>query len=384
VRIRRAETRAFVLPLVRSLSTAHGRIDSRKGFFIRLTEDQGHRGCGEATPLASFGTEDRPTSEAAISRSLGELTQVGEIPFEEALRVNARACREAACARAAVDAALHDLAAQCAGVSLAAFIRRRAGLPGEPASKVRVQAIVAGDDPSEVHSSAGSLLADGFEAFKLKLALSGSPRDLGRDLERVAALRGAVGPSSRIRLDANEAWSFEEASAALAAFEGFDIDFVEQPVGRGEFEALKALGEQGTVSVAADEALLDAGWEECLEKHAASIFVVKPAALGGLDAVLDLSRRAREQGVRVIWSSLIDGAVSRAFGITLAAALGSEGEVHGLGTARLLARDLVSGVEPEGSTILLSSCPGLDWPSAELCCEEDEIWRRVEIVESGS
>lgn len=384
MKIDRAEMRAFALPLVQPLSTAHGRIEVREGFLVRLVDDEGFHGHGEATPLASFGTEDRQSSEAALAHSLGKLVRSGEQSFEGSLALNARCCHRAPCAQAAIDSALHDLAAQRAGQSLSTWIRARAGLAGEPASSIRVQAIVSGDDPSSVRCSAESLRVDGFEAFKLKLAVSGDGGDLGRDLERVAALRDAVGPSARIRLDANEAWTFAEAQSALEAFERFEIDFVEQPIGRGDLAALKDLDRAAATSVAADEALLNSGWESCLAARAASIFVVKPAALGGIESALTLSRRARAQGVRVIWSSLIDGAVSRALGFALAAALGAEDEVHGLGTARLLARDLVDGTDSEGSTIALGTAPGLGWHSAQLCEERDEIWGSVEIIESVS
>ena len=383
MKIDRAETRAFALPLVRPLATAHGRIDSREGFFIRLIDADGLRGHGEATPLASFGTEDRSTSRAALARSLAELVRSGEKSLEESLAMNSRCCQGAPCAQAAVDSALHDLAAQRAGQSLSRWLRTRAELAGDPASRVRVQAIVSGDDPSSIRASAESLRADGFDAFKLKLATSGEGADLGRDLERVAALREAVGPSGRIRLDANEAWTFAEARSALAALESFDIDFVEQPVARHELGALKDLDQHAAISVAADEALLDSGWEACLASQAASVFVVKPAALGGLESALTLARRAREQGIRVIWSSLIDGAVSRALGFALAAALGANGEVHGLGTARLLARDLVGGAGSEGSVIKLGDSVGLDWNCSRLLEERNEIWGDVEIVESA-
>ena len=73
MRFRGAETRAFVLPLVEKLSTAHGRIDSRQGHLIRLIGDREESGYGEATPLAEFGTEGLKASAEALRRSLGDL-----------------------------------------------------------------------------------------------------------------------------------------------------------------------------------------------------------------------------------------------------------------------------------------------------------------------
>lgn len=389
--LRRGGMRSFRLPLVRPLATAHGTIESRDGFLVTLMDDEGLCGFGEATPLPSFGTEDASTAQQALESALRRLVDGRARSFEESLEVSARICRDAPCALSAVDGALHDLAAQAAGLPLACWIRARAGIPGEPKERVAVQALVVGEDPATVAQAARMSLAEGFETFKLKLAVSPARRgpdlddspdysidphphpdlDLGLDLERVAALREAIGPGCRIRLDANEAWTLRDAARALEAFERFEIDFVEQPVARDDRKALKHLDECGAIPVAADEALLGQGWRSCLESRAASIFVVKPAALGGIEVSLEIYRRAREEGIRVVWSSLIDAAVGRRTAVALAAALdeglGDRHEVHGLGTAKLLSRDLVEGREVVDGYIASSGAPGLG-------CEVDPVW----------
>ncbi len=383
--LRRGGMRRFRLPLVRPLATAHGTIESRDGFLVTLMDDEGACGFGEATPLPSFGTEDASTTRQALESALMGLVDGRARSFEESLEISARICREAPCALSAVDGALHDLAAQAAGLPLAGWIRARAGIPGEPKERVAVQALVVGEDPATVAQAARASLAEGFETFKLKLATSPRRRgpdvdghlndpfdpDLGLDLERVAALREVIGPGCRIRLDANEAWTARDAARALEAFERFEIDFVEQPVARDDRAALKHLDECGSIPVAADEALLGQGWRTCLESRAASIFVVKPAALGGIEVSLEIFRRARDQGIRVIWSSLIDAAVGRRTAVALAAALdeglGDRHEVHGLGTAKLLSRDLVEGREVIDGHIASSRGPGLG-------CELEPVW----------
>jgi o-succinylbenzoate synthase len=380
--------------LVKPLPTGFGVISSRAGYFIRLVDEEGRCGHGEATPLAEFGTEDRVSCERALGRGLEDLIAAGSLSLEEALALISKSGAGAPCARAALDSALHDLAAQAAQRPLSFWLHTRAGLPGRPSSRVAVQAIVGGDDAESVHASAKRLVADGFEAFKLKLATVAGSRELASDLERVAALRETVGPGRRIRLDANEAWTLTEAVSALSSLERFDIDFVEQPVARGDPAALKELDQSGAVPVAADEALLGSpaagtpAWSECLEARSASIFVVKPAALGGIEPALALAARARSLDIRVIWSSLIDGAVSRAAAVALAAGLGAEGEVHGLGTAGLLARDLVEpaieGADREAGSIRLSDSNGLDWRVDDLVAERNEIWGPLRLFGSRS
>ena len=387
LKVCRAGTRSFALPLVNPISTAHGPIASRAGFLVSLMDEEGRCGFGEATPLPIFGTEDLGTAGCALEEALGRLVHGSTRSFEEALAVSARACIDAPCALSALDGALHDLAAQRAGRSMSAWIRDRAGLAGEPAGRINVQALVVGQDAESVAVSAQASLDEGFETFKLKLAASRSQP--GLELELVASLREVIGPARRIRLDANEAWEFREAEQALAALARFDIDYVEQPVAREDRAALKSLATNAAIPVAADEALLGTGWQACLESQAASIFVVKPAALGGIAAATALFRRARERGIRVVWSSLIDGAVSRATAVALAAGLGPadepDDEVHGLGTAKLLARDLIEGCEVVLGGIDSNQAvgPGCDLvPVWEISVSaSDEFWGEVRIFE---
>ncbi len=354
--------RAFALPLVGPIPTAHGTLHARAGFLVSVEDETGRVAHGEATPLADFGTEDLPTCAAALRRGLLAWLEDPDA-FADAssgfdgfrvfdglaggerggagTRARAKAGSVAApCARAALESAWYDLNAQVEEVSLATWLRRRAGLAGDVLGQVAVQALVQGAEPADVEASARAAMNDGFGTFKLKLAVSATRRDVGLDLERVAALRAAVGPAARVRLDANEAWTRAEAEQALARLAGSGIDYVEQPVAREALSDLAALGQVGGIGIAADEALLGDGLARCLDARAASILVVKPSALGGVSAALSLVERAQGEGLRIVWSNLFEGVVGRALALALAAGTSNEGEVHGLGTAGLLAADL--------------------------------------------
>ncbi|MEZ4278379.1 MAG: o-succinylbenzoate--CoA ligase [Myxococcota bacterium] len=366
--------RAFELPLVAPLETAHGTITTRAGLLVSLEDEAGRIGTGEATPLPAFGGEDLQSCRGALAAGLrrlvdgrderGERGRSGEGGEGDGLAgvvaSSKRASPATPCAHAAIEAALADLAAQRAGRSLAAWLRGRSGLPGEPASRVRVQALVSGATPEAVHAAAARSLAAGFGTFKLKLAVSPERRDLAPDLERVAALRAAIGDGGRIRLDANEAWRPEEAETFLAQLARFDIELIEQPVARGDLAALAQLARTSPIAIAADEALLGGGLEACLARRAAGIFVVKPSLIG-VEGTLSLAARARAAGIRIVYSNLIEGSVGRGLALALAAGLApAEGdEVHGLGTASLLARDLEPGPGTPASFLVPGAGPGL-------------------------
>lgn len=387
MRLRSVGIRAFRLPLERPLSTAHGSISERRGFLVRLEDSEGRTGLGEATPLPEFGTEDRAESESALSAGARALLG-GPVENDVSMLLNG-ACRRAPNARFALECAIADLAAQRRDASLSWHWRELAGLPGAPATQVRVQALIAGRTPEAVFEAASDVRERGYRAFKLKLAVSPESRAIEKDLDRVVALRESVGNAARIRLDANEAWTRDEALRALSALAPFDIDYVEQPVGRDDREGLAWLEKEAPIPVAADEALLGAGLERCLELQAPRILIVKPAAIGGIPVAIALVHRARRRGLRIVWSSLIDGAISRQAALHLAAGLSEgheaeskhEDEIHGLGTGSLLAMDFKGAVEVEDGRIRLSRAAGLgldEAPRSRGVFEgDDAIWDGV-------
>lgn len=346
---RRGRILHVALPLVRPLATAHGPIERRNALVVALEDEEGRIGWGEGTPLPEFGTESFESCRKRLVTLLD-----GTAPAADATKP---------CADFAWSTARRDLEARRAEESFAERLGREAGFGDGPLPTVASQALVGGETPEAVAESARALVARGFRAFKLKLAVSPGARRLGVDLDRVAALRQVVGSSARLRLDANEAWSEKEAHRALVALAVFDVDYVEQPVPRTDLDALARLSAEADVAIAADEALLGEGWRRVLEARAVSIWIAKPAALGSLDVALELVRAVNEQGGRLVWSTLIDGAIGRGVARALAAATGTPDEIHGLGTGPLLAADLRAETDPvtEGR-LPTPTGPGLGLP----------------------
>lgn len=377
MKLRRAGLRAFRLRLEEPLATAHGVIHERAGFLVLLEDADGCHGLGEATPLPEFGTETLESSQRLLRKVCAALVTEGEGtsagPGEPRDPTSSLSELAAPCARAALECALDDLEARRAGVSVSRLWRKRAqsaGLvrPLDPMSgrkpsggsdeHVWVQALLGGDTPDAVDAAARRARSEGFRAFKLKVAAGGDPgREL--DVQRVTALREAAGPEAVLRLDANEGWSRTGALSALQALAKFDIDFVEQPVARADLEGLAWLSAEAPIDVAADESLLGDGLDRVIESRAAHVWVAKPAALGGFRAALRLSQAAEEQGARLIWSSLLDGAISCMAATQWAAAVSRREEFQGLGTGPLLAVDFEGGARLASGRLSFANLPGL-------------------------
>ena len=169
-----------------------------------------------------------------------------------------------------------------------------------------------------------------------KVTVAETGQSLADDVARVAAVRAALGPGGRVRVDANGGWTLEQARRALDALGAYGLEYAEQPC--AALEDLAALRGRG-VLVAADESVRKA--EDPLRVArlgAADLLVLKVAPLGGVAPALAV---AQECGLPVVVSSALDTSVGIAAGVALAAALPELPYACGLATVALLADDVV-------------------------------------------
>ena len=208
------------------------------------------------------------------------------------------------------------------------------GWPAAVRTAVPVNTLVPAVDAATAERLASEAVAAGVTTVKVKVG--GGPLD--DDADRVAAVRAALGPAGRIRLDANGAWDVDGAVAALDRLRGFDLELVEQPV--ADLADLARVRRRVSVPVAADESLRSLGDARRLAAlGAADAVVVKVQPLGGVWAALQVVEAA---GVPAVVSSLYETSVGLASGVALAAALPELPFACGLGTATLLAGDVVA------------------------------------------
>lgn len=177
---------------------------------------------------------------------------------------------------------------------------------------------------------------DGCHTVKVKVAEQG--QTITEDLARVAEVRALL-PDARIRLDANGAWSVDEAETAIRALERFDLEYVEQPCASvEELAELRRRIHRLGIPIAADESVRRA--EDPLRvarAGAADIVVVKAQPLGGVRAAM---RIVAEAGLPAVVSSALETSVGLSMGAALAAALPQLPYDCGLGTGALLAADV--------------------------------------------
>ena len=214
-----------------------------------------------------------------------------------------------------------------------------AAWPAPVRDAVPVNATVPAVPAGEV----GAVLArfDGCTTAKVKVAERG--QSLADDLDRVAAVRVAMGPDARIRIDANGAWDVETAVDALTKLAAYDLEYAEQPCATVEdlADLRKRLARNGVdVPVAADESIRKADDPlRVAALEAADLIVVKVAPLGGAARALEI---VSATGLPAVVSSALDTSVGIAAGVAFAAALPTLEHACGLGTVGLFERDVAA------------------------------------------
>lgn len=201
--------------------------------------------------------------------------------------------------------------------------------------RVRVNATIPSVDPDAVPSVLERF--PGCRTAKVKVAAS--DQTLAQDVARVRAVRDAMGPEGRIRVDANGGWNVDEAEHAIHALAPFDLEYVEQPCPTvEELAEIRTRTKYMGIPIAADESVRRADDPLAVaEAGAADLLVVKAAPLGGIRRALEIVERA---GLPVVVSSALDTSVGLAMGAHLAASVRDLDFDCGLGTASLLAADV--------------------------------------------
>jgi len=353
VRLSSVEVIPYALPFKEPYVTALGSLTQREMVLLRVRDEDGVVGLGEAVPLALRGG-------VGLREVVRELERWGEDREVDGL---------SAPSRCAVGTALMDLRGRRVGKRLGEEARDEA---------VECNATLVAGPPAEVAAEAERWAQAGFTTFKLKLG-SESARTVPQepfsrtrwagDVEQVRAVREALGPEVRIRVDANEAWDLETAKTTLAELEPFGIELAEQPV--AGLEAMAELAALTSIPLAADESVASlAEAEEAAALDACSYTGIKLSKVGGPEAALAIA-----DVIPSYVTSALDGPVGIAAAAQVALSLAETTHperlhlAHGLATQRLFA-STIAAVECEVRDGMLHLPPG---PGLGIEIDEDAL-----------
>jgi len=223
--LRSVEAFAFRWPVKTPVRTSFGTMRDRPALFIRATDVDGHVGWGEVwCNFPGCGAEHRAQLVATVMAPLVEGAEFGgpAAVFEHLTRSTAVLALQSgepgpmAQTIAGIDLALWDLCARRAEQPLWRFL-------GGSSANIGVYA--SGINPDRPEATALARRAEGYDAFKLKVGFG-----IERDLANLEAMREALGASARLMVDANQAWTLEEAMRLAPQLERFGLDWLEEPL----------------------------------------------------------------------------------------------------------------------------------------------------------
>jgi L-alanine-DL-glutamate epimerase-like enolase superfamily enzyme len=196
---------------------------------------------------------------------------------------------------AAIDIALYDLLGKTAGIPLCRLL-------GHARDNIVTSVTLSIEETTTNVARARDLQSRGFKALKIKCGLN-----VEQDIDRVIAIRAAVGDEMRISLDANQGYSVRETLRVVDALVDCDISFIEQPVAADDLEGLREVCERSRVPVMADESVL--GARDVLVTPA-PLVNLKLMKAGGVTGVLEANEAAESRGIRAMMGCMDESRIS--------------------------------------------------------------------------
>ena len=309
---------------------------------VRIADEAGHVGLGEASVTAVWSGETQAGTIALIERELAPVL-VGADPFDiewVAHRMD-RIAHGNSFAKGAVEMALLDLQGQALGVPVYRLLGGRAVPPGSPTPGpsptrgegnknsppsplvgeggrggegtdpgIRLKFVVGAVEPALAAQRARRMVERGWRAIKVKVGRDDHPR---ADVERLRAVREAIGPDVWLSVDANGGYTVDQAVWAAARFEKLDVALFEQPTRRLDHAAMAEVRRRSGIPIMADESVFtpqDA--LDVIRAGAADVLSLYPGKHGGIRPTQAIARLAEAAGLPCTIGSNLEREVATA------------------------------------------------------------------------
>ncbi len=327
-------TEPLRLELLRPFGISRGVATAAHNLVVHV-EHGDHRGIGEAAPSRHYG-ETEASAARAIEIMAGELPG-DSLQLDLLLGKANVAMGRSGAAKAALDMALHDLVAKRLGVPVYQML-------GLSRPEGMVTSFTIGlDKPAVVRDKV--LEAKGYPVLKVKVGVPG-------DVELVELVRRLT--EARVRVDANEGWTFAEARRKIPRLVELGVELIEQPLPAQHVDGMRALREMCPVPIFADESVERA---EDIPRVAGCVdgINIKLMKCGGLREAMRMVAVARAHHLQVMFGCMVESSLA----ITAAAHLGSLADYLDLDGHLLVGNDPFVGIGVREGVIELPSGPGL-------------------------
>lgn len=314
MKIARIETGEVRIPLVTPFKTALRTVDSVNDIVVRITADDGQAGFGEAPPTAVITGDTKDSIRGAVEEFIAPNLVGMEIDNLDGIMKKLHGCiLKNTSAKAAVDMAVYDLFAKSCKKPLYKVL-------GGSRSEIETDLTISVNEIGEMVEDSLRAVEQGFRILKIKVGKEGI-----KDIDRIKAIRQAVGPDIRLRIDANQGWSPKEAVRIIRTMEdmGISMELVEQPVSAHDFNGMKYVTSQVYTPILADESVFS--MEDAIrliQERVADLINIKLMKTGGIYQALKICGIAENYGVECMIGCMLESKIAVSAAAHLAAGKG--------------------------------------------------------------
>ena len=347
--IRSIEIFGVSLPLLRPFVVSYDSYTHLPSIVVRIETDNGMVGYGEAVPDEHVTGETYGSTLDVLRTHLAPAL-LGENPLhlERIHEKMNNSIYGVPSAKAALDIACHDLIGKLTGQPLYRLL-------GGPAhAELKVPYVMSIGEPNQMAEEAKQAVLEGYSELKIKIG-----READEDVERVRAVRSAVGSGIRLRVDVNQGWRHvTTALYALKQMEELNIDWIEQPILADDIDGLAEIRRKTRIPVMIDEGLHGSKeLRQVIAQKAADLINIKLMKCGGIYPAVKLIHQAEMAGIRAQIGSMVESSVATAAGAHLSLAKKNVISNEMVGP-RMFAKD-IGALAYQGEKILLTEAPGL-------------------------
>ena len=338
----------FDIGLTSPFRIAIGEMTAANDLLVRVRTDQGIVGLGEACPFPPITGETQATNAAAAKAIRDMIIGKDPLAIDDLVRLIGPIVHSNPSAVAAFDMALHDILGKVAGLPLFRLL-------GGTKSIFETDITTSIDTLEKMTAEAKGYADKGYKTLKVKVGLD--PDD---DFARIEAIRAAVGPKVRIRVDANQGWTVPQAIYALRKMAPLAIEFCEQPVLASDTAGLKAVRSQSPIAIMADEALFGPSDAiKLIRAEACDTFNIKVMKAGGLLNSIRIAHIADAANMRCMVGCMLESNLALTAAAHVVASQANIVYADLDGNSEHVTNPVLGGMTVKAGTLTLPETPGL-------------------------
>jgi L-alanine-DL-glutamate epimerase-like enolase superfamily enzyme len=298
MQISKIEIYKYSIPMV-PFTIATGTMHFAQNLLVRVYTDNGLLGVGECSAFPMIAGETQATCYEMAKDFAALWKNKDPLQIESRLQELDLFTAGNYTAKSAFDMALYDIAAQVAALPLYQFL-------GGQNKTIETDLTMGIDTPENMAATAIEFQKKGVNIIKVKLG-----KKVSDDIQRIKEIREAIGYQIKIRIDANQGWSYDDAIIALTSLGKYQIEFCEQPMRKWNDELLPQLMSLSPIPIMADESVFTHHDAERLIRHKACDFInIKFAKSGGIFEATKINKIAEANGIACMLGGMLESRVA--------------------------------------------------------------------------